>query len=31
MVDLPVVDQARVVVARHEAIQHLERKRAGPR
>ena len=31
MVDLPVVDQARVVVARHEAIQRLERKRSAPK
>jgi citrate lyase subunit beta / citryl-CoA lyase len=31
MVDLPVVDQARVVVTRHEAIQRLEHKRAAQR
>jgi hypothetical protein len=31
MVDLPVVDQARAVVARHEAIQRLEHKRSGAR
>jgi len=29
MVDLPVVDQARVVVARHEAIRRLEAKRSA--
>jgi citrate lyase subunit beta / citryl-CoA lyase len=31
MVDLPVVDQARGIVARHQAIQRLERKRSAPR